>query len=261
MVRKTVITILMTTFFGFFSVSAIAGEQAMEDSWDFSLAPLYVWMVDMEGTMGVGPFDTGLNVDFGTLFDNLEAIFTVHFEAIHNSNIGIFADYNFVDVSASGPGPQGLTTINIDFDSTIAELGVLYRFKNGPHALDALGGFRFTKLEPAITRTPIPPALIPPAAQRSLTEEWTDPIIGARYSYDFGNNWILALRADIGGFGVGSDFTWNAFGFVQWKPWKYAGIIAGYRALDQDYEDGSGANRFAYDMRLAGPLLALNFVW
>ena len=60
---------------------------------------------------------------------------------------------------------------------------------------------------------------------------------------------------------MGSDFTWNVSALVHFQPWKYASIIAGYRVLDQDYEDGTGLSRFKYDMRLAGPVLGLNFVW
>ena len=53
----------------------------------------------------------------------------------------------------------------------------------------------------------------------------------------------------------------NVAALVHFQPWKNAGFIAGYRALDQDYETGSGASRFKYDMRLAGPVLGINFVW
>jgi hypothetical protein len=111
-----------------FSVSAFAGEQAKEGNWDFNLAPLYLWMVDMEGDLGIGPVNTGVNVPFSDIFDNLESVFTVHFEATHRSNWGLFFDYSYLDVGASGPGPQGLTTINIDMASTMVEVGGLYRW-------------------------------------------------------------------------------------------------------------------------------------
>ena len=253
--RKILITILLTAFLACFSLSAFAGEPAKEKNWEFNLTPLYLWMVDMEGDIGIGPFDnTGVNVPFSDIFDNLESVFTVHFEATHRSNWGLFFDYNYLDVGASGPGPLGLTTINIDMTATIMEVGGLYRIENGPHNFDMLGGVRYTKLEPDVTITP-------PGNKRGLTEDWYDPIVGVRYFYDFGNKWMISLRGDIGGFGVGCDFTWNVTALVHFQPWKNVGFIAGYRALDQDYEDGSGSSRFKYDMRLAGPLLGLKFGW
>jgi hypothetical protein len=48
---------------------------------------------------------------------------------------------------------------------------------------------------------------------------------------------------------------------VHFQPWKNVGFVAGYRVLDQDYEDGTGLNRFKWDMRMSGPGLGLNFVW
>jgi hypothetical protein len=254
-VKKLITAVLMVVMLACFSASAFAAEQAEEGNWDFNLAPLYLWMVDMEGDIGIGPANvTGVDVSFSDIFDNLETVFTVHFEATHRSNWGLFFDYSYLDVGASGPGPQGLTTINIDYVSTIVEVGGVYRIENGPHAFDMLGGVRYTKVEPDLTITP-------PGQKFSLTEDWYDPIVGVRYFYDFGNKWMLSARGDIGGFGVGCDFTWNVTALVHFQPWKNVGFIAGYRALDYDYESGSGTSRFKYDMRLAGPLLGLNIVW
>jgi len=254
--KKLISTALMAVMFACFSVSAQAGEQANEGNWDFNLAPLYLWMVDMEGDIGIGPVDAGVDVPFSDIFDNLESVFTVHFEATHRSNWGLFFDYSYLDVSASGPGPQGLTTI--DMASTIVEVGGLFRTANGPHIFDMLGGVRYTKLEPDLTITPPAPA---PGQKFGLSEDWYDPFAGVRYIYDFGNKWMLSARGDIGGFGVGCDFTWNVAALVHFQPWKNVAIVGGYRALDQDYEDGSGLNRFAYDMRLAGPIVGFNIVW
>jgi len=233
--------------------AALAEEKAKDKNWDFSLAPLYIWMVNMDGDLGIGRIDTGASIPFEDIFDNLESIFTLHFEGVHRSNWGFLLDVSYLDVSASKTA--GPLALSIDFTSTLAEAGGYYRVKNGPHDVDFLAGVRYTKLEPDIifTTPPLPPF--------SRTEDWIDPMIGLRYFYHFNDKWLLALRGDIGGFGVGSDFTWNALGVIQWQPWKYAAILAGYRVLDQDYDDGSGPDRFKYDMRLYGPVLAINFVW
>ena len=101
--KKLITATLIGVMLACFSVSAFAGEQAEEGNWDFNLAPLYLWMVDMEGDLGIGPADvTGVDVPFSDLFDNLESIFTVHFEAMHRSNWGFFLDYSGLDISASG---------------------------------------------------------------------------------------------------------------------------------------------------------------
>jgi hypothetical protein len=66
-------------------------------------------------------------------------------------------------------------------------------------------------------------------------------------------------RADIGGFGVGSDLTWSALAALDWSLSESFGLVFGYRALDTDYSDGSGENRFAFDMLVSGPLLGLRY--
>jgi hypothetical protein len=71
----------------------------------------------------------------------------------------------------------------------------------------------------------------------------------------------LPARGDIGGFGVGCDFTWNASGLLVWQPWKHVALAAGYRALDQDYEDGEGRDRYKWDAVMHGPLAGINFTW
>jgi hypothetical protein len=51
--KKIITTVLVGMMLGCFSASALAGEQAEEGNWDFNLAPLYLWMVDMEGDLGI----------------------------------------------------------------------------------------------------------------------------------------------------------------------------------------------------------------
>lgn len=45
-----------------------------EGNWDFQRAPLYLWMVNLEGEMGIATIDRDVDVDFSTIFDNLEAV-------------------------------------------------------------------------------------------------------------------------------------------------------------------------------------------
>jgi hypothetical protein len=71
---------------------------------------------------------------------------------------------------------------------------------------------------------------------------------------------VTALGA-IGGFGVGSDFSWQAAGLVGYRFGLFsddnARGLAAYRALCQDYKSGSGSNAFKWDMTLHGPRPAL----
>jgi hypothetical protein len=67
---------------------------------------------------------------------------------------------------------------------------------------------------------------------------------------------------NVGGFGVGSDFAWGAmstigYRFSLFSEEKNARAVAGYRDIYQDYTDGSGRNKFKWDVMLYGPILGL----
>ena len=69
------------------------------------------------------------------------------------------------------------------------------------------------------------------------------------------------MKGDLGGFGAGSDFSWQAvaaltFDVAARDGVTYAGMV-GYRALDVDYEEGSGRKKYGYDVLQHGPVLGL----
>ncbi len=71
----------------------------------------------------------------------------------------------------------------------------------------------------------------------------------------------LLLRGDVGGFDVGSQFSWNVLATYSWQIGVHYGVtysgLLGYRALSVDFEKGSGANKYDYDVIQHGPLLGL----
>ena len=69
--------------------------------------------------------------------------------------------------------------------------------------------------------------------------------------------WSLALRADVGGFGIESDFT-SAVGTSLFYGFKSnLSLEFGYRATWVDFEDGTRQmpGYFAYDTVTHGPLV------
>ena len=91
--------------------------------------------------------------------------------------------------------------------------------------------------------------------EASADVNWIDPIIGVRAQYDLTDKWYLAGKSDIGGFGVGSDFTWTAQATVGYQINESVSTEIGYRYMDSDYTDGA----FVYDVASHGLYLGLNF--
>jgi hypothetical protein len=85
-------------------------------------------------------------------------------------------------------------------------------------------------------------------ATASLNERWLDPYAGFAFRYNLSKAWYLTGKADIGGFGIGSEITWQAYGALGCQVTRYIFIEAGYRYLYTDYNHGG----FLYDVTQSG---------
>jgi hypothetical protein len=69
------------------------------------------------------------------------------------------------------------------------------------------------------------------------------------------------VSGDVGGFDVGSKFSWQAlaaldYEFKRTKNVSWSGMI-GYKALSVDYSRGSGLTHYEYDMTMYGPIFGI----
>ena len=90
-------------------------------------------------------------------------------------------------------------------------------------------------------------------------ESWVDPLVGGRMILPIGQRWQFIGRGDVAGFGIGSDFTWNAVAVFSVKATEMLSFQFGYRAMDIDYDDGDGTDESAFDALLSGPVGAVTF--
>jgi len=90
---------------------------------------------------------------------------------------------------------------------------------------------------------------------------WVDPLVGARLSHQFAPTWNFVLSGDVGGFDVGSKFSWQALALLEHEicrsktaTWS---AMVGYKALNADYSQGSGLTLYNFDMTIHGPILGV----
>jgi hypothetical protein len=100
------------------------------------------------------------------------------------------------------------------------------------------------------------------AIAKSGSVDWVDPFVGARVRLAVAPGQELFLRGDVGGFGAGSRFSWQAiaaygFDFATRNGITYSGVI-GYRALSVDFTQGEGRRRYEFDMIVHGPVLGIS---
>ncbi len=223
-----------------------------ESDWDFSLAPFYLWAISIDGDLGIRERTVDASIDFGDVWDNLDAVLTFRFNTLYRNKFGFMIDYNYLDLGSETETDN--VNIEAGFKSQIVNLGGTYRLKSGINTWDLLAGARYTHLEADIRLRNL-------GADVGGDQDWVDPIVGVRYLRHINDNWSVRLYGDIGGFGVSSDFTWQAFGLVDFHPWEHVAIVAGYRAIYTDYETGSGADQFSYDATVHGPIAGIDISW
>jgi hypothetical protein len=73
----------------------------------------------------------------------------------------------------------------------------------------------------------------------SLYENWFDPFIGLRGRYNLTKALYLTGEADIGGFGVGSEITWQTYAALGCQITRNIYSEVGYRYLYLDYDTTS----------------------
>jgi hypothetical protein len=114
--------------------------------------------------------------------------------------------------------------------------------------LEIIGGGRYFKAEVEYADGP--------EDRQKAEQSWVDPIIGGRFSMEMTKALVFTFRADVGGFGIGSDIQWNiAAGF----GYRISNItfLAAYRIWYAKYKSGSGNSLFVYDITTSGPGLTM----
>lgn len=236
----------------FAAAALLTATAAHAEEWKHEFAP-YLWATGMDGTAGVANVDASVDVGFSDILDNLEMAFLGSYRATKGP-LSLTLDVVYMGLGETVKGPGGLVTADIDMDQTAVEGTAGWALTE---QLVAFGGLRYVDLSVEVQ------ARGPSGDLRSArgSESWVDPIVGAHYTISFDDRWSLILRGDIGGFGVGSDFAWQAMATVRWQATERLGVLGAYRIVDLDYEDGSGTGRFKYDMAISGPVLGIAFTF
>jgi hypothetical protein len=265
-----------------------------QSGWEFRFTP-YAWAPSVNGDVTVRGQTADIDMSFWELFDSgssgaeLESLAALmgYLEA-RNGPWGIYGDVVWGKFDFSGDAVtqrNPIANLNVsarakaglDYEITMAESGVTYEVTrwagtSSTTALDLLGGARYWNQELDLSLAVDASVDLGRlglersgsfAVARSGTLDWVDPFVGFRVRHEFAPGNELQFLGDIGGFGVGSDLTWQLFagyGFDFWQS-NLHGII-GYRALAVDYSQDNGANRNNnLDLILHGPVVGLSFRW
>lgn len=237
------------------------------DKWEFTIAP-YLWAVQINSKVTVKGYSADTTTYFSDIVNNLNAGFLGHFEAAKGGRFGFFLDTIYLQlrgdgdfIRTRGPGLIQPPTrdLTLTTDAWIVEGGAFYRLVNCPIAgkpgqaitVDALGGIRYWYIGVNLDTT----SVINPSGNDS----WVDPFIGARAQIDLTRKLWFNLRGDVGGFGVGSSFSWNTLGFFGYRFTPAITGMLGYRAMYIDYKKSSARAR--YEETFYGPIAGVSYTF
>ena len=262
---KVSICLLTVTLILLALAPSVLAEARPDDQggWEFSITP-YGWFISMKGKVTVRGLEADVDASFSDIWDELNYGVFLEYEA-RKGNWGFWGNTMYANLGDSNvDGPDGLVKIDPTVNGLWQGLGGLYRLgiwnladapgkKPSTVTIDTYIGARYTYLDVSIDFKGVYQG-----QTRNVDgdKSWVEPLIGVRTLWDLSERWTINLLGDIGGVAFGSDFAWNVFGPLFSKE-NNATVFAGYRALSQDYTDGSGRDKFQWDMTLYGPLLGL----
>lgn len=273
-------------------VKAIAPASVF-NPWRFDITP-YAWMPSLNGTSTVKGHETDVDASFfGDIIHRKipKQLFGLmaSFEA-RNDRFAIIGDFVYMKLGTSKGGARSISLdpritlgISANFDATvdmiIAEMAGAYeivRFGSpggSSTSLDVYAGGRLWWQEAeasldvaANLQFLLPRRTFTVSGTRAYASSgdvtWVDPMVGLRLRHQFVPGQELTLSGDVGGFGVGSEFSWQAVGAYRFhigQAWgaNWSGML-GYRALYVDYEKGAGDTLYRFDMLQHGPIAGMS---
>ena len=236
------------------SSNAIAAEEG-EEPWKFEFTP-YLFAAGLDGTTGVLGVTADIHVPVEKLVQQLDSAFMGNLVARKGDWFFAF-DVFYVrlagEAARSWQGPGGIGGATGELDATVSqqiyEPSLGYRAIDGRTTLDVVAAARYTRINTELNLITTSGGLLPGGTRSvSGSESWWDPVVGVRVTFPFAENWSAVGYVDAGGFGVGSDFTYQAMAGASWQFAKDYSAKAGYRYLHQEFNDGG----FVWDMALKG---------
>lgn len=236
---------------GLVLAAALLPSAAPADEWSGSVT-IYGWLpwMDLEATPDNGSGSTSISLDPGDVLDALQFVFMAAGD-VHYGRIGLLHDFIYTDLGSSGrlSGPFA-SKVDVDVKMLIATTALGYQvYVEDGKLIEPYAGVRYVNIKSDITIKGGGPVGLNKSADVDV--DWWDPVIGVRGRAPLTEKLSAIGFADIGGFGAGSEFTWQVFGGLDYAFSPNFSANAGFRYLSIDYE----ASKADIDMDMYGPVI------
>jgi hypothetical protein len=232
------------------AASPAAAQAPAGDSWKVTIVPYFLG-AGMNGTSAVAGQELAVDMSFSDILENLQ-FGAMGLVVARKGNWGVGGDAIWMALGANGttPGPVGVTG-SADMNQGAFAFYGLRRL--GP-AADVFFGGRVNTLQANLRFNG------PGQHSADGSKTWFDPIVGLQLrTPDTGKRWHAQVYTEIGGFGVGSSFTWQVFPSFGVNLARWVSLEFGYRWLDIDYTSGADNTLFKWDVLTQGPVMGFGF--
>ena len=233
------------------TVPSLTDQQTVtttDSGWRVGTA-VYGWTTRLDGDMTINGTTVPVDVPFNKLLENLKFTFMGLVE-VGKGKWSFMSDIFYAKLEPSTSNQLG--TFDSQIEQFIGNFAVFYNVIESPTTrLDTYAGARVNWMQTDVdihfkNNT---------ALSKSSEKTWVDPIIGVRYHQELTHKFFIRALADIGGFGVSSDITWQAMASLGYHVSDKGSVGLGYRALGTDYTSGSST----YDVISHGLLLGFEY--
>jgi hypothetical protein len=248
------ISFLVILFVLLFQIQTLAQTETPEKKWHF-LTDVYLMFPNINGETGIGELLVPIDASAGDVFSHLKIGGMFYFEA-QTSKWALTSDIVFMNLNEDITPGKIIESGEVTGKQFIWEAAALYRL--APFWEVGVGG-RLNNLEVGIdaNRRALPSGT--EAVSGSKTATWYDPVIITRLATDINNKWLFQFRGDVGGFGIGSDITWQLGGYMGYRFTKVFQLTGGYRILSMDYNKDVKNTQFVFNVDEFGPVIRLGF--
>jgi hypothetical protein len=221
--------------------TSAAAQTPPDNTWNVFVAP-YLMGAAMSGATTVRGAEVDVDMSASDVFSNLQ-FGAMGLIVARKGDWGFGSDLIWMALGTT------VRDTNVDFNQGAF---AFYGLRQLSPAADVTFGLRVNTLQGELT-------FKGPDVTRNQDKTWVDPIAGITLRTPADRRAQLRLYTEVGGFGAGSDFTWQVFPTVSLKLTNKASLELGYRWLDLDYATGENDDEFRYDVLTQGPVLGFGF--
>lgn len=227
----------------------IAPVPATAQDWSGQVT-LYGWGAGVTGdfTPFTGAPTLSFDKSLSEVLEDLDGAFFVNGLA-RRGDLVLYGDFTYSTSSRSGLTSVGPASGKVTMRSLTLAAGKHFDMGGGS-GIDVLGGLRAWSIDGQVA-VPAPGVHVAPG------KDFVDPIIAFRGMTQLADRWSLLGYMDVGGFGVGSDLTWQVAVTANYQASERLYLSIGWRHLYVDYSGGGTVFKGA----MTGPVIGTTWTF